>query len=253
MKLKRISKTTAVLLAIIAILSVVAAQTFYFVFNQTPYYPSNYEWTAPWEVKQKVDFAEATLIITGCGYQNEPHDVELTIKNVATEPNYAIISVNYEAVWNGETIIFGTSTEPLEVGESTIILGEFTPVSYGSKDVTVTLSDIQWVETESITWQTKSSVELPNKVSINSFSVSGASKTYVEAGNSQFQLEWIDATSGYGFCSWKLEVVELGLLIGQEKDVRLDKHLPKDFNVSFDPLTQGGLLTMKLTIDYIHN
>ncbi|MDI6691211.1 MAG: hypothetical protein QME50_05000 [Candidatus Bathyarchaeota archaeon] len=50
-----------------------------------------------------------------------------------------------------------------------------------------------------------------------------ASKTY-ETGTANFTLTWIADVGAYGFISWRLEVPELTLLLGQQLDVYLEKH-----------------------------
>ncbi len=232
--------------------------TFHFVFNQTPYTPSEYGWQEPWEVIEKVDFVEAWLTLTGCSYEGEPHDVELVITNVATIPNYAIIGMTYNATWNvgaeSEVIIAGSYADyGLAVGDSVAYNDTFSPSLVGTGTVSVDISNIQWVETESITWQTETLVELPSKVGVSNFAVYGASINYVEPGTCNFTLQWTDGTSAYGFCDYKVTIVELGQVIAEEIGVKLVKPQLVDFSVPFDPLSTGGLLTMKLEIYNIHN
>lgn len=246
----------AVILSAVLTASVFAA-TFHFIFQQTPYYPSQYNWTAPWEVKQKTDYVEAWLNITGSGYEGDLHSVELIIKNVAPVPNYAIIGLTYNATWNvgaeSEVIIDGLYSGGLVAGENMTITGVFSPTLVGAGTINMDITEMQWAETESITWTLDTYEEASNKVQISNFAVYGCSKTYVETGTVNFTLTWIDAMASYGYASYKLEIVELGQVVAEETDIYLSKQIPVDFSVPFGPLTQGGLLTMKLSVHNIHN
>jgi hypothetical protein len=254
--MKRTKLLIMALILSLLILGSVFATTFYFIFNQTPYKPTNYQWTEPWEVKQKVDFVEATLTLTGTGYKDEPHDVELALKNVATIPNYVILSMDYSATWNvgveSEVIIAGSTTEPLFVGGTTTVYGTFAPTLVGIGEVEMGVSNIQWVESETITWTTKViDPEGGSYISVTNFAVFGASKTY-QAGTANFTLTWIAGIGANGFISYKLEVPELSLLLKQELDIYLEKYIPKQFSVPFT-MTSGGSLTMQLTLFNRHN
>lgn len=102
--------------------------------------------------------------------------------------------------------------------------------------------------TESITWQTTTYVQDANKIKASNFAVSGCSRTHVERGVVNFTLTWVYSGKAYGFCTYKVEIVELELIIGQQSGVKLYKRIPVDFSIPFGPLTQGGLLTMKLSV-----
>ncbi len=73
------------------------AQSFFFIFNETPFKPTNYSWQQPWEVKEMIDFVDAQLTLTGCAYEGQSHDVELVLTNVATVSNYYLLAFDYSA------------------------------------------------------------------------------------------------------------------------------------------------------------
>lgn len=238
------------------LITVGGAASFYFTFHQTPYFPSNYSWTEPWQVKQKVDFVEATLDLTGSSYQAEPHNYILTLKNVATEPTYVITNMTYSTVWNNgsasEAIKSGTYNNILGVGKNATFTGVFTPTLVGTGSVNMTISSIVWAESKPITWTTNIVNPEPH-ISVTDFTVTGASKTYLEKGNVSYAVTYITGTSSQMHADCKAEIVELGITVANNLNVELIKGSPANFNYQFGPVTQNGTLTMRLTLSNIVN
>lgn len=247
-------KKTAILAAALvsALIISVAAASLDFIFNQTPYYPGEYSWTAPWEVKQKVEFVEATLTVTGSSYEGDSHNAELILKNVATEPDYVITDMAYSASWNvgaeSEVIIGGTFSGALLVGEIVTYTGVFTPIIVGIGNVEMSVINIVWVESEPITW-TKDTTITHSKASdleILSFTITGATMSYTEPGTVAFKIK---NKSSYENISlrYKVEIVEAGITVAEASDT-VNSMNEKSYSFNFDPVPIGGSLTMLITI-----
>jgi hypothetical protein len=246
---------TVGLLAMLLIGGALAA-SFYFNFHQVPYNPSKYSWTAPWQVHQLVDFVEATLDLTGSGYESDPHQFSLALKNIAPDSSYVLTNMAYSATWNNgsasETIASGVYNGALIVGNNVTYVGLFTPTLVGIGNVNMTLSSIIWAQTAPITWTTSLVDATGGTVFVvTNFGVTGAAKTYLP-GTTTFTIS-NEHGSAYEYVSFKLEAPELGnLLINQTVDVYLNKAVPVTFNVPFT-VTTGGSLTMRLTLFGRHN
>ena len=239
-------KTGIIALAALIVVAAVAAQGFNFIWNETPFNPTNYSWQEPWEVKEMVDFLEGTLTITGCAYQGQVHDVNLDITNVATVSNYYALSFAYTALWwvgetNQEVIIQGAYSGVLGIGESMIDTTTWQPSIIGIGEVKLNIIDIIWVQSETITWTTQyETTYVP--LTITNFAVTGATQTHIESGTVGFTLTLVGAAPSV----WDLTVtiVETSQLIAEEHDVSFDTDVPQTFTYNFEPLTQGGSLTM---------
>lgn len=240
-------KKAILAVALVAALIIGAtATTFYFHWIQTPYFPSEYSWQAPWEVKAKVDFVEATLTLTGSSYESDPHDVELVIKNVATEPNYVVLSMDYQAVWtvgaDSEVIIGGTYSGALIVGENVSYTSVFTPALIGIGNVEMSITNIAWVESQPIAWTTEIVSLEPNEVT--DFIIIGATRTH-EAGTVTFTIT--QTTHPTIKIDYKVEIVGV-TVIADVLDTVFANGVPQTFTFDIDPLTVGGAQIMRLTL-----
>ena len=228
------------------------AQTFFFIFNLTTYFPSGYDWQEPWEVKERVDFVEAMLSIAGPGYEGESHNVELTLKNVATESNYVITDMDYQANWtvgtDSEVIIEGSYSGALLVGENVTYSGSFTPTLVGAGNVEMFVSNIVWVESDPITWTTDTVITgyTGPSVSIESFEITGATMSKIESGIVSFRIKAPHtAVARY---TYNVTIVELDLTIaeGSVDSIAVDYI---DYSFTFDPLEAGGAYIMQISVD----
>ena len=244
----------AIILVTIALTSIANAATFYFVFNETPFDPNNYHWQEPWEIKEMVDFLEATLTITGCGYQGQLHNVELAIENVATVANYYAVSFAYTANWwidseNQEVIIQGLYSGGLGVGETMIDTTTFQPSLIGAGLVKMDIIDIVWAQPEPITWATNivdTAGVVGSSIGITAFGVTGASMNIVEPGLVSVSIKSL--VSGTFHISFNVEIVELAQTVGAEVAATLNAGQTISFAYPFDALENGGAYTMRLTI-----
>jgi len=235
----------------------VLANTFYFHWIETPFSPNNYHWSEPWEVKEMVDFLEATLTITGCAYQGQVHNVELAIKNGATVSDYYALSFAYTALWyvdatHQEVIIQGAYSGALGIGETMTDTTTWQPSIVGVGEVKLDIIDIDWQKSELITW-TKNSQILgdPNHyLTLANYVITGATKSIIESGNVAFRITNVDNMSEHKF-SYKVEVVELSITIAQASNIIVSSSGYKDYSFNFDPLLSGGELTMLVTITLV--
>lgn len=238
--------------ALLAMTTIVAAQTFYFVFNQTVYKPSEYSWSELWEVKEKIDFVEALLTLTGPGYEGEPHDVELVIKNVATESNYVITNLDYQADWTvgagTEVIIGGSYSGALAVNETVTYAGTFTPAIIGTGNLGMHITNIIWAKSESIIWIKDTSITGPysSDVSVMNFEITGATMSVTEPGTVSFTIKENSGINTVN-CDYKVEIVEASITISEDSD-SVPASGYKDYSFDFDPVPIGGDLTMLITI-----
>lgn len=229
------------------------AQTFNFIFNQTSFEPDNYIWSESWTVTELVDFVEVTLEVTGSGYQSQTHDYDLTIKNVASELDYILLSCDYEAKFivgvDEEVLVSGSHVDPiLYVGESVTYSGSFAPSLFGSGDIQMSITNALWGRDEAITWSTDIENPYTSKLTITGFAISGASKTY-EQGSADWTMTATDVSAT--IVSFELRIVETDEIVHTETDYVLVKDVPEVFQYLFE-LTEGGSLTMKLTITDAH-
>lgn len=249
LKTKKKFAIGAILVAIVFTVGALA-QSFFFIFNLTAYFPTQYDWQEPWEIKERVDFVEATLNITGPGYEGESHNVELTLKNVATESNYVITDMDYAANWtvgtDSEVIIEGSYSGALLVGENVTYSGSFTPTLVGAGNVEMFVSNIVWVESDPITWTTDTVITGTTGLSIESFEITGATMSKIESGVVSFRINapMVDIAK----YDYKVEVVELNLTIaeGSVSSITVDYI---DYSFTFDPLEAGGAYTMQISVD----
>lgn len=237
-KLKIVS---IVLLAALLTVSIVAANTFYFIWIETPFEPNVYNWNEPWQVKEMVDFVEATLTLTGCSYQGQSHDVELIITNVANSPNFYLMSFSYLATWyvdaeHQETIIAGSYTDdPLAIDSFVTYLDTWIPTLIGDGEIQLDIIDIAWARSETITWTTVINNQNLGYCEISSFVIEGATKTFLETGTA---VIYFTATGPLNF---DLTIPEIGTQ-------HFEGITESPFTYEFGPLTIGGDLTATLTI-----
>jgi hypothetical protein len=254
--MSKIRKYIALLSIGLAIMAgLVSAGTFYYNFTSTPYKPDQYGWKQPWTIYQMVDFVEATLNVQGSGYQSITHNYNLTLKNVASDPTYVLLSCNYVAKFeNGitqEQLLNGTHTSPLLYkNNSTKYSGTFVPTLYGVGNITMSLTNIQWGVDAPITWTTSviNASAYVGKLTVADLQVIGASRTYIP-GNVTFTLKATDQTGT--IVSFELKIFETGLVVKTVTDYVLVKDALTPFNYPFTP-TSGGALTMQLTITNAH-
>lgn len=251
MKNKKKLAIAAILIAAVFMTGVLA-QTFFLIFNQTPYSPSEYSWQQSWQVFEKVDFVEATLTLTGSGYAGDPHDAELILKNIATDPNYAIMDMDYQADWvigaDSELIIGGLYSDGLLVGETVTYTGTFTPTIIGAGNVEMSVTNIVWVEPEPITWTKDATVTgpYPSDIKVENFEITGATMSLIESGAVSFRINNINSYEPIT-CNYKVEVVELAITIAQGSDV-IQPMAGKDYSFNIDPLPSGGALTLLISV-----
>lgn len=239
------------LIVLLCFAAIGMAQTFYFIFNQTGYKPTQYSWTEFWEVKEVADFMEATLTLTGSGYVGESHDVSLILKNAVTEPDYIITGMDYSATWfvdpDSEVIIEGSYLGALVAGETVEYTGSFTPTLVGTGDIQMSIVNIVWAQPEPITWSYETDTTgTGGKGVIHDLIVIGAAQTLIESGTVEFTLENLFAP-GYTTFGYKIEIVELGEIVA-EGEVKISEHSSELLSFSFDPLAVGGTYTMKVTV-----
>lgn len=248
--MRKLSKTGLALIIVTTLLVMtVAAQSFYFIYVETTYEPSEYGWQQPWTVKQVVDFVEGTLTVTGSGYSEDPHDFELVIKSISPESDYALTAFDYEVVWmvdpDQETVTSGAYSGALLVGETVTYTGQFTPTLYGTGNLQLTINNIAWAQPEPITWTTEvvNTHSKESYMSVTNFEVVGATMSILETGTVSFE---IGTTSDVQFI-YKVEIVELGIKIVEGSDY-VTGGFPNNYSFDFGPVTFGGSLTMRLTI-----
>jgi hypothetical protein len=229
------------------------AQTFFFIFNETPFSPNQYNWQAPFEIKEMVDFVDAQLTLTGCGYEGQNHIVELVLTNVATVADYYLTAFTYSAKWyvdeaNQENIIAGTYTgEPLASGESVTYTGEWIPTKIGVGVVKLNVIDIIWSQSEPITWTTEYIDNTDKIIQIRNFVVTGASVSIAEPGTVSFELN--NKGGSQVTIQYTLEIVELSKTIATVTGLTVpggDTWYP--YSHGFDALMAGGAYTMRLTV-----
>lgn len=252
--MKHKSKLGLIALALVAAITLASAASFYFIFNQTSFEPDQYTWEEPWTVSELVDFVEATFDVTGSGYAGQTHNYDLTFKNVATEPNFILLSCDYEAKFivgvDEEVLVSGSHSSPiLYLNEEVLYQGTLAPSLFGVGNVQMAISNILWGVDEAITWTTNEVNSYDGKLAISAFTVTGASKTY-ETGQVDFTLTATDLSGT--IVSFTVEVVELSQVIHTETDYTLVKDVPEAFSYSFQ-CENGGSLTMQLTITDAHS
>jgi len=205
-------------------------------------------------VTQLVDFVEVTLDVTGSGYEGQTHDYDITIKNVASEPDYILLSCDYEVKFivgiDEESLIAGNHNDPLlYVGEEQSYIGTFAPSLVGVGNIEVSMTNAAWGRDASIVWTTN--VINPwgptNPLTVSNPVLTGASKTY-EDGNVAFTLtelsnsaHWIDFT---------VKVYDGATLIQTIAEV-FNAEMTHDVPIPFDydfVCTSGGSLTMEIEI-----
>jgi hypothetical protein len=237
--------------------SAVLANTFYFHWIETPFNPTNYHWSQPWEVKEMVDFLEAQLTITGCAYQGQVHNVDLIITNVATISDYYALSFAYTALWyvdatHQEVIIQGAYSGALGIGETMTDTKSWQPSIVGAGEVKLDIIDIDWQKSELITWTKNSRIlgDSNHYLQFSNYVITGATRSIIESGNVVFRITNMDTTSDHTF-SYKVEVVELSITIAQASNIIVTATGYKDYSFNFAPLLSGGGLTMLVTITLV--
>jgi hypothetical protein len=230
----------------------IAAQTFYLIWIQTPFEPVNYSWQQPWEVKEMVDFIEATLTLEGCGYEGQSHDAELVIKNVATTPNLYAVDFDYLCKWfvdeTHQENIFAGLYEGLGLapGENVTYTKIWIPTVVGVGSIKLNIIDIIWKLPEPITWTKTITGKGASGTTwqISDFQVTGGSMSVTESGTVSFTCEAKGQTITLNY---ELKIVELGLLVGSgTKQIGSGMVMP--FSHDFDPLLDGGTYTMELNV-----
>lgn len=250
--MKKAIKTALVSIVIIALaLSLASAATFYFNWIETPFDPTNYHWQELWEVKEMVDFMEATLTITGCAYQGQSHNINLEIKNVATVSNYYALSFDYFATWyvdeeNQEPIISGVYSGALGVGESIIdTVIDWQPSVIGAGFVKMNIIDIKWHQGEPITWITEVIDNTGGVIEVSDFEVSCILSGLT--GTVSFGLRNTNE-DGTWLTDYKVEIVELSQIIAEVTGIELiGGKSATPFSHDFIADT-GGILTMQITV-----
>lgn len=229
------------------------APSFFFIFNETPFDPNQYNWETPWEVKEMVDFVDAQLTLTGCGYEGQSHDVELVLTNGATVSDYFLLAFDYSAKWyvdetHQENIMVGTYTgDALGVGESVTYIGVWSPTMIGVGVIKLNVIDIGWAQSEPITWQFDVINNVPSKVEALNFIVTGASKTYAESGTVSFDLR--NVAGGAETISYVVKIVELSQVVGTATGQVIPMGATVNYSHDFDALAVPGTYTMQLTIN----
>lgn len=216
-------------------------QTFNLIFNSKKYEPNKYSWEEPWVVQQVVDFIEATLVINGSGYQGEVHDFVLTLKSVAPDVQLYILSnMGYKTLWKvgdvNETIVSGSYSGILKVGENVTYAGTFEPSIYGEGNILMNINNIVWIEAEPITWTAKVVNTFSEYVTVTSFTIEGAGYTYIEAGTA---VATFSGASLYVY--FDLTIPEVGTL-------SFRRLVSEEFRYDFDALTVGGAKVATLTV-----
>jgi hypothetical protein len=231
----------------------IAAQTFYLIWIQTPFVPTNYSWEEPWEIKEMVDFVEATLTLEGCGYEGQSHDAELVIKNVATTPDQYVTEFDYLCKWfvddtHQENIFAGTYTgDPMSPGENVAYTRVWVPTIIGIGSMKMQIIDIEWAVPEPITWTTEFIDNSENTIQIRNFVVTGASVSIAEPGTASFELN--NKGGSQVTITYTLEIVELSKTIATVTGLVVpggDDWYP--YSHDFDALMAGGAYTMRLTV-----
>ena len=251
MKHKKLWVTTAVILATAMFITGGLAQGFWFIFVEEPFDPTNYSWEDDWEVKEMVDFMEATLTIRGCSYQTQVHPVELVIQNVATVSNYYAISFAYSAQWyvdeaNQETIIQGSYDGALGIGETITDTTTFQPSVIGVGVIKLTVIDIEWVQGESITWTTEVVDNTAGMVEVTDFTVDNINSGVT--GTVSFKAGYT-SPEGTFVLAYTVEIVELALTLADVTGEILTGGQPATaYEHTFGPLPSGGSLTMRITV-----
>lgn len=243
------------ILAVAAIFSAGAlANTFYLIWNQTPFEPTNYSWEEFWETKEMIDFIEATLVLTGCGFEGQSHDAELVIKNVAGTPDQYATAFDYLCKFyvdetHQENIFAGTYTgDPMAPGENVTYTDVWVPTVIGMGSIKMNVIDIVWVIPEPITWQYDVVDETSGKIEVTNFAVTGASVNVIEDGTVTFTITNIDAsaiTIGY-----TVKIVELAQTVGEllAPGEYLAAGSSKVYSHDFGALANPGTYTMQLTV-----
>jgi len=229
------------------------AQSFFFIFNETPLSPNVYNWEASWEVKEMVDFVDAQLTLSGCGYEGQNHIIELVLTNVATVADYYLTAFTYSAKWyvdeaNQENIIAGAYTgDPLGVDESVLYTGEWIPTKIGVGVVKLNVIDIVWSQSEPITWTTEFIDNSDNTIQIRNFVVTGASMSIAEPGTASFELN--NKGGSIVTITYTLEIVELSKTIATVTGLSVPGGADwYPYSHDFDALMAGGAYTMRLTV-----
>jgi len=232
----------------------IAAQTFYLIWIQTPFVPTNYSWEEPWEIKEMVDFIEATLTVEGCGYEGQSHDAELVIKNVATTPDQYATAFDYLCKWfvdetHQETLFVGAySGEPMSPGENVTYTMVWTPTVIGAGVMKMNVIDIAWLIPEAITWQYDVVDDTGGKISVTNFEVTGASVNVIEDGTVTFTIK--NTQSSAITIGYTVKIVELAQTIGEllAPGELLAGGASQIYNHDFGALANPGTYTMELTV-----
>jgi hypothetical protein len=228
------------------------AQSFFFIFNETPFSPNQYNWQEPWEVKEMIDFVDAQLTLTGCAYEGQSHDFELVLTNVATVSNYYLSAFDYSAKWyidesHQESIIAGTySGDLLGIGESVTYTGVWVPTLIGTGVIKMSVIDIEWEYPKPITWETDIVNNVPTKVTVLNFVVTGASKTFVESGTVTFDIR--NVAAGSETISYAVKIVELNKIVGTATGQIIPVGETRNYSHDFDALSVPGTYTMRITV-----
>lgn len=229
------------------------AQTFNFVFNETMYLPNEYLWQESWDVSLMIDYIKCILTVTGPAYQNSPHDYVLTFENTATDPNnYILMSFDYATRWvvgeEEETLISGTHSDVLLIGGAPVeYTGIFTPTLAGLGNIAMDVTNIVWIQSETITWTTEIDLGEVVSVAVDSFVITGASRTYTETG--QVQITFSTTAPG-SYVEFDLTLPETGTTNFDFQTMTETNNL---FTYDFDPLTLGGDLTCTVTLIRQHS
>lgn len=231
-----------------------AISTFYFNFTKTDFKPDQYSWKEPWTVTQLVDFVQVTLDVVGSGYEGQTHNYEFTLKNVASEPNYILLSCNYTVKFkigtSEETLIQGFHNNPLlYVNNSKTYSGTFAPTLYGTGNISCSINNILWGVNELITWTTQTINPYTGNLQVSpALAVTGATKTY-ENGTVTFSLKSTDLSTT--IVTFTVKVVELNQIVAKETNYVLTKDVTTPFSYKFQ-CAKGGSLTMLLNITNAH-
>ncbi len=231
------------------------AQSFFLIFNETPFSPTNYSWEEPWEVKEMLDFVDAQLTLTGCAYEGQSHDVELVLTNVATVSDYYLLAFDYSAKWyvsetQQENIIAGAyAGDPLGIGESVTYTGVWVPTVIGVGVIKMNVIDILWGQPQAITWAQDQAILGPKNswVEFLGYAITGATVSLIEPGNVVFTVKNKDSINPLPY-DVKVEVVELAITVAEVLGESLPANQQKAYSFDFDALPSGGALTMLVTI-----
>jgi len=200
-----------------------------------------------------IDFVEATLTLEGCGYEGQSHNADLVIKNVATTPDQYCIEFDYLCKWfvdetNQETLFAGAySGDPMAPGDNVTYSMVWTPTIIGVGVFKMNVIDIVWVMPEPITWTTDIVNNVPSKVEVLNFLVTGASKTYAESGTANFDIH--NVAAGAETISYVVEIVELSQTVGSATGEVIPMGETRSYSHDFDPLTVSGSYTMRITVN----